>query len=127
MAMRRELDLISSTERPPTSAAGGRVSKPVADDIRSRKKSFPIVWAFEHAPADVSARLRQIYRAPTVTEDDVDEALVLLAEAGAQEAAASEAARWADRALATLDPLDLAPERKRDLEALGNFFVHREA
>ena len=101
--------------------------KPVADDIRSRKKSFPIVWAFEHAPADVSARLRQIYRAPTVTEDDVDEALVLLAEAGAQEAAASEAARWADRALATLDPLDLAPERKRDLEALGNFFVHREA
>ena len=30
MATRRELDLISSTERPPTSAAGGRVSKPVA-------------------------------------------------------------------------------------------------
>ena len=101
--------------------------KPVADDIRSRKKSFPVVWALEHADADARARLRQIYRELAMSDRDVDEALTLLEASGARDIAMSEARRWADRALAEIAPLPIDAERRRDLEALAAFFVRRTA
>jgi geranylgeranyl diphosphate synthase type I len=101
--------------------------KPVADDIRSRKKSFPVVWAFDHLSGDALRRFEAVYVSAEVTEADVETVLVLLDEAGARAAASAEAARWADEALALLGPRQLDAERRRDLEALAAFFVHRTA
>ena len=99
--------------------------KPVADDIRSRKRSFPIAWAFEHLRGDAAAELARIYASATLTEDDVDAVVSLLDEAGARPVAVAEATRWAQAAIAALQPAQLDEERRRDIEALASFFVHR--
>ncbi|MDP9238622.1 MAG: polyprenyl synthetase family protein [Chloroflexota bacterium] len=110
--------------------------KPVADDIRSRKKSFPVVYAFDHLSADRLAQLERIYahdrtleqgaKTGVVSVDDVDAVLSLLESIGARAAATAEAERWSRSALAVLAPLKLEPERRSELEALASFFVHRE-
>ena len=100
--------------------------KPVADDIRSKKRSFPVVWAFEHAPAAARDRLETLY-ATDMTETAVDEIVNLLEESGAQTAARSAAQRWVEDGLQTLDRLTLNGERKREVEALASFFVRRTA
>jgi geranylgeranyl diphosphate synthase type I len=101
--------------------------KPVADDIRSRKRSFPVAWAFEHLRGEPAAALSRAYASNAMTESAVDAVVGLLNEAGARENATSEALRWADAGIAALKPLRLEEERRRDLEALAAFFVHREA
>jgi len=101
--------------------------KPVADDIRSRKKSFPIVYAFEHLPEDARMRLQRLYAASEITEPDVDAVLALLDQAGARAASTAAAERWAAAALELLRPLRLDPGRRRDIEAVASFFVYRSA
>ena len=104
----------------------GVTGKPVADDIRSKKKSFPIVWAFEHATGDALARLERAYAGP-MADAAVDDVLAVLDAIGAREVATAEARRWADRAIDMLRPLSLNEERGADIEAIAAFFVQRSA
>jgi geranylgeranyl diphosphate synthase type I len=101
--------------------------KPVADDIRSRKRSFPIAWAFEHVRGGAASDLARIYGFDRISEDDVSAVVALLDEAGARDAATSEALRWAEAAIAALEPPHLDGERRSEIEALAAFFVHRSA
>jgi len=107
--------------------------KPVADDIRSRKKSFPAVYALDHLQPDARAALQRVYAipadgpAPGVTDDDVAAVLALLDQAGARPAATAAAGRWAAAAIELLRPLPLHPERRADIEALASFFVYRQS
>ena len=101
--------------------------KPVADDIRSRKKSFPIVYSMEHLPRDRRVALLRIYASPQFSDADVDAVLALLDDAGARAASTAAAERWATEAIDALTPIDLNPDRRPDLEALASFFVHRAA
>ena len=101
--------------------------KPVADDIRSRKKSFPVVYAFDHLDAESLARLRAIYASAPMSEGDVAAALALLEASGARDAAEAEAERRAGAAIDVIASLPLDRERRRDIEALASFFVHRSA
>ena len=103
------------------------MGKPVADDIRSRKRSFPVAWAFEHMRGEAAATLASIYAADVVTEADVDRVIALLNEADASGVATAEALRWAAAGIDALSPLALDDERRRDIEALASFFVHRSA
>ncbi len=100
--------------------------KPVADDIRSKKRSFPVVWAFERAPAAVRERLDTIYGGD-MSEPAVNEAVALLAEAGARATSTTEAGRWVTDGLRALDGLRLEPSRRLEIEALAAFFVRRDA
>jgi geranylgeranyl diphosphate synthase type I len=100
--------------------------KPVADDIRSKKKSFPIVWAFEHAAGEDLARLERAYAGP-MTDAAVDDVLAVLDVIGAREVSTAEARRWADRAIDLLRPLSLNEQRRADIEAIAAFFVQRSS
>lgn len=99
--------------------------KPVADDIRSKKRSFPVVWAFERAPAAARERLDAIYSG-AMNETAVDEAVALLTESGAQAASTAEAERWVAEALRVLGGLRLDPSRRGEIEVLAAFFVRRD-
>jgi geranylgeranyl diphosphate synthase type I len=101
-----------------------QTGKPVADDIRSRKKSFPIVWAFEHAPMPAREELDRIYTTE-MDEGAVARAIALLDEAGAQQAATDVAELWLEDALGQLSTLDLVAERRAEIEALARTFVSR--
>lgn len=101
--------------------------KPAADDIRSRKRSFPIAWAFEHLSGEAASTLARIYALDVVTESHIETVVSLLNEAEVRDVATAAAVRWADAGVAALRPLRLEQERRRDIAVLAAFFVHRTA
>jgi geranylgeranyl diphosphate synthase type I len=100
--------------------------KPASDDIRARKKSFPVVWAFDHLQGEDLAAFQRIYASPP-SDGDARDVLALLDAANARKASTSHAEQWAAQAIETLRPLELDPERRADIEAIAAFFVHRRA
>jgi geranylgeranyl diphosphate synthase type I len=101
--------------------------KLTGEDIRARKKSFPVVYAMERATAGDADQLRQIYSRAKLSEEDVVAASALLARSGARERSQETASRYAADALRCLDGVDLVAEHRRDLELLADYFVNREA
>jgi geranylgeranyl diphosphate synthase type I len=105
--------------------------KPMAGDVRRRKKTLPLVWALEHASEADADRLRQIYaqgahgadgRAPepaaAMSSEEVDEVLDILTRCGARDHTEAEARHYRDLALADLAALPVADEGSRDLRAV---------
>jgi len=101
--------------------------KPMAGDVRKRKKTLPIVWAMEHASEPDRERLAAVYRAPDgalsdgvepVGDDEVVEVLEILERSGAREHTLTEARRYRDLALAHVDRLPCIDDRKADLAEL---------
>jgi len=72
-------------------------------DVAHKKKTLPVIYAWEHAgPAD-RERLRAIYATPDPTSDEVAEIIAILERSGAREYTRDEARRYRDEALAELD------------------------
>ena len=101
--------------------------KPMAGDVRKRKKTLPIVWALEHASERDRERLAAIYHAPDgasadgvapVGDDEVAEVLEILERSGAREHTLTEARRYRDLALGHVDTLPCADDRKVELTEL---------
>jgi geranylgeranyl diphosphate synthase type I len=76
-----------------------------ASDIARRKKTLPMIYAFERLAADDPdrARLAALYGQASPSEAEVAEIVEILERAGAREYTRSEAARYRDEALAELD------------------------
>jgi geranylgeranyl diphosphate synthase type I len=106
--------------------------KPVAGDVRKRKKNLPLVWALEHAGAADVERLRRLY-APAMqatdgvlapeaeglmSDPEVTEVLEILERSGARRHAVAEARRYRDRAIAAARGLPIGAERTAELAAL---------
>ncbi|MGA2284719.1 MAG: polyprenyl synthetase family protein [Dehalococcoidia bacterium] len=100
--------------------------KPTGDDVRARKKSFPVVYALENASPSDRAALRAIYAKETLTDDDVARAIAILERCNARARAQEAAERFAADGLRLLDAIDLVPARRRDLQRLAHYFVNRE-
>ena len=105
------------------SAATGKSSD---NDIRRRKKSYPIVYAFREAGADARAILQRVYAQTEVDDDDV---LAVTRELDALDArGASE--RAADKHyqafLEALGGCGLSDPGRAALEEAGRFIVDRE-
>ena len=106
--------------------------KDSAGDVRKRKKTLPVVWAFENASDEDRDRLREIYapriRAtdgafapdidPLLGDAEVAEVIAILERSGARDHAEGEARRCRDRALQTVAGLPIAPERRAELASL---------
>jgi geranylgeranyl diphosphate synthase type I len=101
------------------------MGKPAGDDITARKKSFPVVYALGHASENDRRSLRRVYGAGGVAAEGVAEVIAVLERSGAHVASEETAARHVEGALACLQGLDLAPARRRELEALALYLVHR--
>jgi geranylgeranyl diphosphate synthase type I len=101
--------------------------KPVADDIRSRKKSMPVVLALDKLDEPSRAELQRLYAQPSLSEDDVQAVMRLLDRAKAGEAATLAATGYAREAVVAIAPLQVREERRADIEALAAFFVERSA
>jgi geranylgeranyl diphosphate synthase type I len=106
--------------------------KAVAGDIRKRKKTFPVVWAMQHAGPEDVARLIAIYQ-PGVRATDgsgppdadaqmspdlVDEVLEILERSGARRHAEEEARRYRDVAIAQARSLPVPEDGLTELRDL---------
>jgi geranylgeranyl diphosphate synthase, type I len=88
-------------------------------DVARRKKTLPVLYAFEHASAADRDRLAELYAIDEPTPSEVDEIVTILERAGAREFTRSEARRHRDQALAEIGGLDVIdPEVRDQLEGI---------
>jgi len=103
-----------------------RTGKPVLSDLRSRKKSVPVVAAFD-AGGPAAEELRALYALPReLTADELERAAALVTEAGGREWAESAADRELAAALASLEPLDMPPDVRAAFVALARQLSTRD-
>ena len=88
-------------------------------DVVHKKKTLPVIYAFEHAPAADRERLAALYALDAPTDDEVAEIVAILDRAGAHEYTRDEARRYRDEALAELDAAGVVrPAARERLEQI---------
>jgi len=88
-----------------------------ATDIARRKKTLPVIYAFEHAGPEDRERLAALYGNAGPKGDEVSEVVAILERAGARDYTREQARRRRDEALAELDAAGVVePEARRRLE-----------
>ncbi|MSQ06233.1 MAG: polyprenyl synthetase family protein [Dehalococcoidia bacterium] len=100
--------------------------KAVGNDIRRRKKSFPVVYGLEHATGAARDELLRIYRQEALTEADVGQVLALLEGAGASQMSQRLIQDNADQAIRELDGVSLPGWARLEAEQLVDFLARRE-
>lgn len=100
--------------------------KPVADDIRSRKKTLPVIYGLGQRD-EQGARLRTLYAQPALTEVEVEEVASLLAAVGARDHADRMARAYLEQALNELEAAQPRPDAAEALRELALAMVQRAA
>ena len=102
------------------------LGKATGNDIRRRKKSFPVVFALERAAGAALDDLQRIYARTELEEDDVERVLAVLDEVGAREHSQRLTESAANRALDALAPVTLPQWARTEAEELVDFLARRE-
>ena len=102
------------------------LGKATGNDIRRRKKSYPVVFALERAGGAALDDLQRIYSQTELDEDDVERVLAILDEVGARESAQELTESAANRALEALAPVALPDWARAEAEELVDFLARRE-
>ena len=100
--------------------------KPVGSDIRRKKNSYPIVYAMESADREDRDRISSIYLKPELDGRDVDSVLAVMDKIRVRERAQTEAAAWADRAIRSIESLELSPWHRERIEEFTHFLLVRD-
>jgi geranylgeranyl diphosphate synthase, type I len=72
-------------------------------DLARKKKTLPLIYAFEHAGAEDRERLLALYRDRAASAEQLHEIVEILERTGAREYTRNEARRYRDEALSELD------------------------
>jgi geranylgeranyl diphosphate synthase type I len=99
--------------------------KPLASDIRHRKKTLPIVYALEKAQNGLRDELVNIYQDGALDDGAVITVLRILEATGAPAVAQEMTGKFCREASQGMSKLSLVPSRKHDLQALVNFVTKR--
>jgi geranylgeranyl diphosphate synthase type I len=102
------------------------IGKPVAADIRRRKKCLPVVYAMAVAQAEEREQLFRVYSQGTPSDEDVGIVLQLLDSHSAYDYCQQMAQERIEQALAELTPVDMEPAARHELEAVAKFILGRE-
>jgi len=100
--------------------------KASGNDIRRRKKSFPIVYALAKSSGSARQNLTNIYEKEALDGRDVDSVLGILEDVGAQTHAQALIEEEASRALGELEGIPLSPWARSETQSLVDFLVHRD-
>ena len=100
--------------------------KAVGNDIRRKKKSFPIVYALVIAGSAAKQKLVEIYEKERLDDSDVDEVLSLLSELGIATFAHELTCEKAGLALDEVRSVPLPSWARAELEGLVDFVSRRQ-
>ena len=103
-----------------------RTGKPLAADVRRRKKSLPIVYALANAEGVTRKRLLEVYNRPSPNEEDVSAVLSALESLGAENYCYRKAMDWRNEALTGLEALGISGSAYAELKGIAEFFLERE-
>lgn len=102
-----------------------RTGKSATSDIEGRKKSYPVLLAFQSAAPDVQAELHRIYAQSSLSTADVRFVLSALDSVNAQQKTHDLIEVYFQRALTALDSVDIDNADQRALRDLALFLVER--
>jgi geranylgeranyl diphosphate synthase, type I len=102
-----------------------RTGKPAGSDLRSKKKSLPVVAVLARGGPEAS-ELAELLRQDELDDDAAAHAAGLVEKAGGRQLALDEAARRLDAALAVIARDELTAESRAELSELARFVVERE-
>jgi geranylgeranyl diphosphate synthase type I len=103
-----------------------RTGKPVFSDLRSRKKTMPVVWAVHHGGAAGQELARWLAGSEEPDELALRRAADLVERAGGRAWAQGEARSRMAHAVDALDGLGLDPSHRAELVHLATFVVERD-
>ena len=88
-------------------------------DVAHRKKTLPVIYAWEHASPEDRDRLGELFSIADPSQDDVAEIIAILEGTGAREYTRDQARRYRDEALSELDAAGVVrPEVRARLEEI---------
>lgn len=100
--------------------------KPVLSDLRTKKKSLPVVAALS-AGTSSAARLAELFaQEESFTEDDLRLAAKLVEDAGGREWAETESERQLDEARQCLDQIEVSPYVRQEFLDIAHFVTKRD-
>lgn len=103
-----------------------KTGKPLGSDIQRRKKSLPVIYAFEKAEGEARTELVNFYQGDTIDSNGLDTVLGILNSIQAKVQAQTMAEQYRDRALADIDKMTLLSWARDSLEEMAYFLVERE-
>ena len=103
-----------------------KVGKPVGSDIRRKKKSLPVVHAFQEATGRDRERLREVYAEAQIEGPGVTAVMEVMDAVGSAAFVQQTAREYAGEAAEPLEHLELPPGVRRQIEAIAEFFVARD-
>ena len=100
--------------------------KAVGNDIRRKKKSFPIVYALETARGGARQRLLDSFNKEELDDRDVETVLGVLEDLGADDHAQKMACERAELALEQARKVPMQPWAAREIEELVSVLHQRQ-
>jgi geranylgeranyl diphosphate synthase type I len=100
--------------------------KAAGNDIRRRKKTFPVVFALERSTGQAREDLLQTYNQERLEEDDVTRVLAVLDEVGAPEYSQALTENSAEQALKAAMEVNLPNWAMAEVEVLVDFLARRK-
>ncbi|WP_254763625.1 polyprenyl synthetase family protein [Natrinema marinum] len=104
----------------------GEFGKEFGNDIREGKKTLMVIHAIDESDPDRASRLQDILEADENTDDEILEALEILADAGSVEYARERALALAADARVAIADLEFDAETTRKLEEFTEFVIERD-
>jgi geranylgeranyl diphosphate synthase type I len=101
--------------------------KPVGDDIRERKKNYPVVWALEQLAAVDDGRLVALHQREHMDQSTVQQILDILDAVGAKAHTQEAAQEYHDQALAALAATGIQNQAQTWLSDLARVLASRKA
>ncbi len=105
---------------------GATLGKPQGSDIRRRKKSYPMMFAFSQAEAEERERVAAIYASDAVSDADVDWIIDWMENLGARRAGMQMVNDHLELARDCVDDLDVSSPGKEQLYVLIDYLEGRE-
>lgn len=100
--------------------------KAAGNDIRRRKKSFPVVFALEQAKGKALDDLLRIYQQEELNDQDVERVLDILDEVGSKGHSEKITEVSAEEAIESLKDVSLPAWARKEAEDLVDFLAHRD-
>jgi geranylgeranyl diphosphate synthase, type I len=100
--------------------------KPSGNDIRRRKKSYPVVYTLEAAEGGMQKELVSIYKNRLMDENTVNRVLAIFESAGTRENAQKLVDRYCTSASRIFNSLKLSPAVEAEMDELVQFLTGRE-
>jgi geranylgeranyl diphosphate synthase, type I len=105
---------------------GIATGKPVGADIAKRKKSLPVVHAFQQVVGPDREALRRVYGKSAVDEGDIDEVLDVLQRWNCRYFAQGLAEDHRSKAMAALAQTHIPPSARHNFDELTSFILERD-